>query len=325
MVANKIALSIAVIILLIVAFYYLNYTNHIKAPRRISFVLGVCTHGNESSEVYALKHGIRYFRTDISLSKSQEELLSIEHNLYNASYLGILDYETLPGGSSNRNWTLSQWNASIEDALSSYPYIKDWEIWNEPYVPNFQTGYMNGSPYNYFMLIKSAALIIKAREPNATIVCFGGAPLGSYSIMQWYAQVWGYGASKYCNAVSIHAYASPSMFINNINATWNASLSGYEALTDKPIWVTEFGMPSSSALPGYSERLQEHFMEYALSFFNSYNYVKRAYWYDLWGLSDGALKNNFGLLNISDPQSNISGASWRLFLREYSNSSSDTV
>ncbi|MGC8586543.1 MAG: glycosyl hydrolase [Candidatus Micrarchaeia archaeon] len=314
-------LSILVVVLL---FAFLSQM-HEEISGHLDFVLGVCTHGNESSELYALHHGVKYFRTDIDNSKSQEALLAMEHSMYNASYLGILDYETLPGGSSNKNWSLNEWNESIERAISAYPWISTWEIWNEPLVKQFQTGYMNGSAYNYYVIIKSASEIIKAREPNATIVCFGGAPIADYQAMLWYKQVWGYGAAKYCDAISLHAYPyGPELLSSTQVKAWMASIQAYENFTNKPIWITEFGMPSSSEeIPGFTQHLEESFLEQGLGLFNRMSYIKRVYWYDLWGLSDGALGNNFGLLNLTNPNSNITSQAWPVFLKAYSNSLSE--
>ena len=299
------AMLIVILLLLVIA--YIIATFAIKNatytfPNSVNFTLGVCTHGNESSELYALKHGIKYFRTDISNTQEQIKLLYYEHTL-GANYLGILDYATLPGGIGNKNWNLSTWNTSVEEAVANYPWINTWEIWNEPYVSNFETGFMNGSAYNYYLIIRSASTIIKEHEPNATIVCFGGAPIGNSNIFYWYAEVWSYGASKYCDAISIHAYPQYAglMNSNEINA-WNQTLLAYEELTQKPIWITEIGMPASSRLlTGFSPSLQNEFMIQSFDLLNSMRFVKRVYWYDLWGLSDGAEENDFGLLNLSNP------------------------
>ncbi|MGC8687257.1 MAG: glycosyl hydrolase [Candidatus Micrarchaeia archaeon] len=316
--------TVILVVMLIIVLLQVLQVNKNTQPKHLDFVLGVCTHGNESSEVYALSNGVRYLRTDISLSKSQEELLSMEHNIYNASYLGILDYETLPGGSSNRNWSLSEWNESVSNAVSSYPYISTWEIWNEPYVQNFETGYMNGSAYNYFMIIKSAANIIRARDPNATIVCFGGAPIADPQLMMWYERVWSYGAYKYCNAISIHAYPyGPALLSSLQMQAWRSSIYSYENFTHVPIWITEFGMPSSSAAAyGYTQQLQGMVMEQGFGLFNNISFVKRVYWYDLWGLSDGNLENNFGLLNLSNPLNGKPNLAWSIFKEAYNSSCS---
>ncbi len=287
-----------------------------------NFVVGIGTHSNQSSAIYALRAGALYYRTDISVSASQEEALSVQHSTYGAHYLGILDYDTLPGGFSNDAWNLSTWNASVRAAVKAYPWIRSWEIWNEPWVPTFQKGYMNGSAYNYYRMARSAYLIITAAEPNATIVCFGGAPIGSYSIYQWYSKVWSYGAAKYCSAISIHAYPSTAGPMNQSGVQiWSAWISEYESLTGKPIWITEFGIPSgSNASVGYSQSNQEAFMVQAFNLFNKYPYIKRVYWYDLWGLSDGPVGNNFGLLNLSNPTIGKPSPAWYSFLSIYSRS-----
>ncbi len=322
---NKFALPLlAVLAILLFALFISKASKASPAlPERLDYVLGICTHGNESSELKALASGMRYFRTDITLSKSQEEWLDYEHEAFNASYLGILDYDTLPGGFADKNWNLTEWNESVAKAVQAYPWITDWEIWNEPYVSMFQTGLVNGSAYNYFLIIKSASTIIKSKEPNATIVCFGGAPIDNGQVFSWYAKVWSYGASAYCNAISLHAYLpGPLSYFANFTKSWSSGIQAYEDLTGKPIFITEFGMPSRSALLGYSPDIQNSFLIKSLSLFDNFSYIKRAYWYDLWGVSDGSLSANFGLLNLSNPYYGKPSIAWYTFMNAYNESAS---
>lgn len=290
-----------------------------------SIVVGIGTHGNLSSELRSLQSGVKYYRTDITLDPGQISQLNNESQNYGARYLGILDYETLPGGSSNKNWSLDSWNASVANALASYPQISTWEMWNEPWVQIFQTGYMNGSAYNYYIVIKSAYLIIKSKQPNSTVVCFGGAPISDYYMFQWYSQVWSYGAANYCDAISIHAYPNGAALLNQAGTaqSWSAGLSAYENLTHKPIWITEVGIPaySQALLSPYSQSTQELFLEQSFSFFSNFSYARRVYWYDLWGLSDAAT-NDFGLLNLSNPYSGTPKPAWSAFLSIYNSSAS---
>ncbi len=317
--AAVVAVAIAIALLLP---RHANAYAAVPLPAHFNFTVGIGTHGNESSELFALDNGVRYFRTDITLNGSQAEWIGYEHTKYGAQYIGILDYATIPRNES-KTWNLSVWNESVAKAVSKYPYIRYWEIWNEPWVGSFQTGYMNGSAYSYYMLVKSAYTIIKADDPNATVICFGGAPIANYNVYQWYAQVWSYGASRYCDAISIHAYPpGPYPMNGSLNYTWATGLYQYEQLTHRPIYITEFGMPSSSAvLPGFSQGLQKEFMEQGFAFFSRFSYVKGVYWYDLWGLSDGALGNDFGLLNSTNPNGTPSEA-WSTFVKIYGNSSS---
>jgi len=316
------SLLIVAAILAYYLLFYGAYRTNSSIASNYSFVVGIGTHGNLSSEIKSLQSGIKYYRTDISLSQSQESQLTTEHDKYGAHYLGILDYNTLPGGFSNKGWNLSAWNSSVAAALKAYPWINSWEIWNEPWVPAFQTGYVNGSAYNYYQVLKSAYTIIKRINPNATVVCFGGAPIYSPMLYNWYSRVWGYGASKYCDAISIHAYPDSIGTLNKTGVSeWSAVLSEYEALTHLPMWITEFGIPSSSnATVDYSQSNQEAFMVQAFNLFNKYGFVKRVYWYDLWGLSDGPVGNDFGLLNLSDPSYGTPSIAWHAFSSIYNRS-----
>jgi hypothetical protein len=295
-------------------------------PGNVQMVVGIGTHGNLSSETKAMEGGVRYFRNDITLAGSQETQLMNESRQFGAQYLGILDYATLDGYGAGKNWNLSAWNASVSEALAEYPEINTWEIWNQPWTPMFQTGFVNGSAYNYYLLIRGAYGIIKAKEPNSTVVCFGGAPIGDYDVFEWYSQVWGYGAADYCDAISIHAYVGGPELLSQDNNTeyWASGLSAYWGLTHKQIWITETGMPEySGAYPSmFSQQLQNEFLVQDMSFFSGFPYVKRVYWYDLWGLSNGASGNNYGLLNSTSPYSGKPDAAWYSFLAIYNGSES---
>lgn len=316
----------AVLVVSCVLFLQTAHSATLKLPENVSLILGVGTHGNLSSETTALMRGVRYYRTDISLNSIQANQIASENKQFGARYLGILDYETTAGIVANGTWNLSSWNESVLDALREYPEISAWEIWNEPLVPQFQTGYMNGSAYNYYQMIKNAYELIKSKEPNATVVCFGGAPIANYYAFEWYAQVWSYGASNYCDAVSLHAYADGATLLNRSNNSlyWTEGLSAYWNLTRKPIWITETGIPAHSyAYPSmYNQQVQNTFLIQDIRFFNNFSYVKSVYWYDLWGLSDGAQGNNFGLLNLSEPYLGKPNQAWNSFLLIYNNSAS---
>jgi len=329
--SGAVAISVlvaAVVLAALGAFFWTRASNApiVRIPNNVSVVVGIGTHGNASSETRTLMSGVEYYRTDITLSSSQESQIMSENRQFGAQYLGILDYETVAGLGANDSWGLDTWNASVSEALKEYPEISTWEIWNEPWVQRFQTGYMNGSAYNYYRMMKSAYGIIKAAEPNATVVCFGGAPISDYYTFEWYAMVWSYGAANYCNAISIHAYTEGNELLNQSgNAQyWADGLSAYWNLTHKQIWITETGMPAySQAYPAmYGQSVQSAFLVQDVSFFSSFPYVQRMYWYDLWGLSDGAIGNDYGLLNLSEPYSGSPNMAWHYFLAIYNSSAS---
>ncbi len=296
-------------------------------------VFGVAGSQNYSAMRVAFEHGVRYFRVDIGFSNGTRSYINgLSAN--GANMLGILDYNTVgaqasPNGCvSGCNWTLSDWNASVKNAIEEYPNITTWEIWNEPTIVNYVSGYENASPYNYYQMIRSAYIIIKAAEPNSTVVCFGGANLFPYGqqTFEWYSQVWRYGASDYCDAISLHAYSgfafllnqTPSGYNQDVGQIWSSTINGYENLTHKPIWITEVGIPSNdwSQYVSLSPQVQAEFLNQSFTLFSSYPFIKRVYWFQLW--SGQSPQRDFGLLNATFGPN----PSWNAFMDFYNSSAS---
>ncbi len=291
---------------------------------------------NATAMAYAVENGITCFRADIGLNQGEMDFVS---NVTRAggSYLGILDYVTLGaqtsryGCASNCNWTLATWNATVEQALADYPEVHQWEIYNEPLIRQFMGGYENGSALNYYNMIRSASEIIKSRDPNATVVCFGGAQTFPFGAVQneypFYAQGWSYGAFKYCDAISLHSYILPYYGLNQSlsgNATvaeeLNFTVNLYENLTGKPIWITETGLPSNGNQTlgiSFTEQEQNTFLRQDMEFYSSYPFVSKVYWFHLEGAVARGL--DYGLLNSTTLQPK---ESWHSFLYFVSNSTS---
>ncbi|MDE1768645.1 MAG: hypothetical protein KGH64_00835 [Candidatus Micrarchaeota archaeon] len=318
---NKVLIGTALVaicaLVLYLAFYKSNSSSTVSTQQRYSQQFCVNGMSNVTAMKEALNYGITCFRTDIYLNNKDTKFISNETNA-GASYLGILDYNTVgaqPSGQgcvSGCNWTLADWNASVSNALTYYPEINTWEIYNEPLAGIFISGYDNGSALNYFNMIKGAYTIIKKREPNSTVVCLGGAQMFPGQSVQaeyyFYQQVWQYGASKYCDAISLHAYSLPIYSLNQTAAQtssgnitlaqfYNFTLSLYENMTKKPVWITETGIPSNNWTHGLnlSEQNQALFLKQDFGFFTKYPYVKRIYWFNLAGSSPGG--PDYGLLN----------------------------
>lgn len=282
---------------------------------------------NITAMQFALDSGVRCFRTDISLNESTMNYVS---NISNSggSFLGILDYETVGahpsrnGCTGNCNWTLNEWNSSVENAVIDYPEIHTWEIWNEPLAPLFMDGYENGSALNYYRMVKSAYTIIKTNDPNSTVVCFGGAELAfSKQEYQFYSKAWGYGMSKYCDAISIHAYSGAYYNLSQplgggvtVYEDFNYTLNLYENLTGKPIWVTETGIPSNNWTAGVSlsEQKQASFLRQDFTFLSNHSSVRRIYWFNLIG--GAATGADYGLLNSTTLKPKQSWYSFLYFL-----------
>ncbi len=292
------------------------------------FTQRFCLNGasNATAMKIAIDNGIKCFRADITMDPGERSFIS-NMNGYGADYLGILDYDTVgahpsqSGCVSGCNWTLSAWNASVANAIAEYPEVHEWEIYNEPLIAMFASGYENGNATHYFNMVRSAYLIIKRMNPNATVVCFGGAQLFPLSTVSaeyaFYRQVWLDGASKYCDAISLHAYGLPfyslSQYANSgvmLGQIYNYTLGLYENLTSKPVWITEAGTPSNNFTAGLnlSEENQARFLRQDLDLFSSHTFVKRIYWFHLVGSGGGI---DYGILNATTLQPK---PSWYAFL-----------
>ncbi len=331
---KSIYLIIAMALLLIAAsiLIYLPKFAHNPASKQgahnQSMALGVDGSIMNASQIRELESfGVHWIRLDISENKSFERYAA---NLtsQNISILGIIDYRTLgvkfksvAGGlecMSNCNWTLSDWLSNVSKVVNMYPQIHVWEIWNEPQLPIFQDGFNNGSAYNYFLMLKGAYGIIKQSNSSDTVLCLGGDNIyeggtgpwlpGYY----WAEALWRYNASRYCSAISLHAYTGFRYLINQSPAgNWvtmgdifNGSLSAYENLTNKPIWITEIGIPSNNGI-GLGNMLDNSYNKQALflnqtfSLFTSKPYMAGIFWFNANGYVDSPYNFSFGLFNRS--------------------------
>lgn len=277
--------------------------------------------------------GIAWIRTDVNFWPGFSQFLS---NLSGENFIGILDYETMGVVSSssypgncvlNCNWTLSDWAGNVSEAVNDYPQIHAWEIWNEPQIQHYQSGYLNGNPLTYFNMLKAAYEIIKSHNSTDTVLCLGGDNIyyWGYSSqylpdLQWADQLWSYGAGNYCNGISLHAYTGSTYLLSEIPTDWTGNrinetiqqifsqaLNSYETLTGKPIWITETGIPSNNSLEmptpavyptlNNSVARQSLFLTQAFTFFLSQSDVKAVFWYNLIGVNP-PYQSDFGLFSL---------------------------
>ncbi len=318
------AILVFAVVILIVAIY-LEYTTpsaHTFNANNMSRGKIIGVNGeimNYSTSKKIESYGIVWIRYDVKLTPQFDAYIT---NLTQDKFqiLGILDYETLGVGINasgcikNCNWSLNEWNDSVLAAVKMYPMIHTWEIWNEPQLQRFQSGFNNGSVYNYFLMLKSAYSIIKTQNSSNTVLCLGGDNIfeGNYTYYDYYwaKQLWSYGASNYCDGISLHAYSGFTLLLNqtipSTNVTmgelFNYSLQDYENLTKKPIWITETGIPSgmNSSYPNYfgaSQKKQEIFLNQSFNSFLSEPYVKGIFWFNLYGNVDEPYDLNFGLFD----------------------------
>jgi hypothetical protein len=104
---------------------------------------------------------------------------------------------------------------------------------------------------------------------------------------------------------------------------WPKNLQTFESVTQKPIWITEFGRETSEANSKvhYSQLNQNEFINQSMGIFTSLSFVKRAYVFNLAGLSNPPSNTDFGLLNATTLKPKIA---WFNFLGMYGKSDSHT-
>ncbi len=270
---------------------------------------------NESDLLLAKGYGMKFMRADVAFEPSFNSFMQ-NATAAGISVLGILDYDTVgaeiaPGGTcvSGCNWTLSQWNESVEEAVKAYPQIHYWEIWNEPQFSTFQDGFQDGNPHNYSLMLKSAYGIIKAYNSSDSVVCMGGDNIfvyeGNATIIdyEWARALWSYNASSYCNIVSLHAYSDGALLNTTLapNLTletiFNNNLAAYENLTGKPIWITEVGIPSNLNYTSNGAAYQSTFLNQSFSLLLSKDYITGIFWFNLANVPFNTSQYDYGLFN----------------------------
>ncbi len=268
-------------------------------------------------------------------------------NHYASSHFNI-DYVCcgyLPPG-----YTRSDWDAAVRNSVNALPAVHTWEIldeitgeWESCYANSSDcgTGYVFSGgaadgPQDYLNMIADASNIIKNATGHSsdTIICYGGNPAyqpgemslynkGQYNLTLAYSfvrQVWELGASKYCNATSIHVYPHGGYLLDQYPPTSNQTLgkiiagvinSYWSATSDTPVWITETGYPASSPSGQYqnsSLKTQSTWLAQVYPFLEGFSYIRAIFWWDEVGQSPAATRtgaltwDDFGLFNATTLQ-----------------------
>jgi hypothetical protein len=235
---------------------------------------GVCDLLTPARASFVKAAGITWIRSDVRFNTDFETTYSSAVQ-YGIAVIGILDYKTLEYDSS---FTLQDWIGVASKAQTMFPAIHVWEIWNEPTVPHFQLGYQDGTPQNYFALLKSGYQALKSRDPNAIVLGLGGAQFGSSGDYRFAQSVFSLGGGDFMDAISVHAYPyqlNTGQTWDYYKQLWSNELSRYKQF-GKPIWVTETGLKSTQN----SESDQSTYLQESFQFFNAQGVV--AYmWFQL--------------------------------------------
>jgi polysaccharide biosynthesis protein PslG len=150
----------------------------------------------------------------------------------------------------------ASWAADVAARYASQG-VSDFEIWNEPNVVQFWQPTPDPAAYTADLVAAYAA--IKKVDPSAFVISGGLAPAATdgtnYSASSFLAAMYAHGAKGSFDALGYHAYSFPAA--PDTYETWSAwsqmtqtrpsirSIMAENGDYGKPIWITEFGAPSS--------------------------------------------------------------------------------
>ena len=185
-------------------------------------------------------------------SCSREDGPPAPHGLWNPIFVNGTDEST----EGTRLNPTNPWARFVGAAVTRYmpggdagANIRHWEIWNEPDLCHF----WSGSPREYARLLKVAYIVIKWIDPDAFVV-FGG--LAHFANGQWLylmldelkADTLSASYEGFFDAAGSHHYSLAYVGYQYTNRVRKA-LDG-RGWTDKPIWITESGVPVCNDYPG---------------------------------------------------------------------------
>ena len=290
---NFVIIAGIVIILIVVGLYIEIFkTPEIYSLRRTEY--GVCIHiyqFDPSVTIQLIKQlNAKWIRIDWIPNEMDSFVRIMKDN--DVKILAILDHNTV----KLEDFKRFEWQVTIENimATEAAKEVYAWEIWNEPNADQFFLGYMNGTPQNYFDMLKDAYQIIKTESPDATIVAAGLSPSNevSYFWKDWLRDFAALSLQNYFDFQGVHIYDDIDTNLKIISET--------KEIIDKDVWITEIGKPSGPSNQGYSPEDQSSFLK--SNFQMLIDMRIPIFWYQLKdeiGASDPK-ENYFGLFDAQD-------------------------
>ena len=191
---------------------------------------------------------------------------------------------------------------TLKDELTYY------EVWNEENLaPRFWKPATD--PAKYGELLKAAYTAIKQNDPDAKVLFGGLAPLYTRSMYPDPHGIWGFyyqvkyyhpDIDNYFDIFSIHPYTAGQFLPPDfelplqkiIAPTIGKAIQYAQEMTNKPVWITEFGWPSFYM----SEDIQAAYLARGF-IIAAHQRAERALWYTFWDSTGNTTEDRFGLFH----------------------------
>jgi hypothetical protein len=170
-------------------------------------------------------------------------------------------------------------------ALRRYPAIEAWELWNEPNFGVFAKPFPD--PAGFVALLRSARRAANRVGSDAKLVSGGLAPGQPIDIFEWVDAMARLGGLELIDGLGVHPYSplepdDPRSWMMRLRELDRrlASLGRPEL----PLWLTEYGAPSSPVPNGYgpasSEEAQAQRLRLGFALASRLPFVENMIWYE---------------------------------------------
>jgi polysaccharide biosynthesis protein PslG len=207
---------------------------------------------------------------------------------YGLKLLPIVAYVPPWASDSGELWAYPDsepFEAFFAAALRRYPQIQAWELWNEPNLGRFSKP--GPDPARFVEFLRAARHARDAVGSHAKLVAGGLAPGADIDIVSWINQVAIRGGLRLIDGLGIHPYSSVSP---DDPRSWMMQL---EALHDRladagrpdlPLWLTEYGAPTTPVANGYGPALTEaqqgERLATAFALATRFDWIENLTWYE---------------------------------------------
>jgi hypothetical protein len=188
--------------------------------------------------------------------------------------------------------------------------VRYFEIWNEPNTSQFCQSRPDAVAYTADLV--AAYAVIKKVDPSAFVISGGLAPGPSYGIeispTTFLKEMYADGAKGSFDALGFHPYSFPAApYTYKPWSGWSQmdqtnpsirSIMESNGDSDVPIWITEYGAPSSGEF-GIGSKAQSTELSQAISYAKRVTWIGAFYIYTWQDTAGPAFDKGFGLLTES--------------------------